>query len=61
LNERSQYHAQYLGGWDGAEICCGQIAGLISRIDSAEQVVKGIVEKISASIGELKGDFAESL
>ena len=37
LNAHSQYHAQHLGEADRAEICCGQVAGLIDDIPSARE------------------------
>lgn len=43
FTENSQYHAQVLGGIEHAEIHCGQVAGLIRSIASAEDIVKAIV------------------
>ena len=44
LAEHSQYHAQVLGDADHAEICSGQVAGLIKSIEHAGDVMKNIVE-----------------
>lgn len=54
LNSHSQYHAQHLGDAEGAELCCGQVAGLINRVESAEEVIQGIVDKIRPRFEELK-------
>jgi enoyl-[acyl-carrier protein] reductase II len=44
LADHSQYHAQSLGQAEHAEICCGQAAGLIKSIESAGDIIKGMVE-----------------
>ncbi len=54
ISEHSQYHAQHLGEAEDAEICCGQGAGLISEILSAEEVVKGIADNIFSRFEDLK-------
>lgn len=54
LSDHSQYHAQHLGDAEGAEICCGQVAGLISRVETANDVVQSIVNGISSRFDELK-------
>jgi len=48
-----QYHAQYLGDAEGAEICCGQVAGLINRVDSAQFVMEEIVKGMGTQLEEL--------
>ena len=63
LNEHSQYRSQYLGEADEAEICCGQVAGLISEMQGAGEVMNNVVQNISALFEELKrklSDFFES-
>ena len=63
LNEHSQYRSQHLGEADEAEICCGQVAGLISEVEGAEEVMNNVVDNISARFEELKrklSDFFES-
>jgi enoyl-[acyl-carrier protein] reductase II len=63
LNEHSQYRSQHLGEADEAEICCGQVAGLISEVQGAGEVMNNVVENISARFEELKrklSDFFES-
>lgn len=42
--DHSEYHAQVLGNADQAEICCGQVAALIKRIESVSDVMKNLVE-----------------
>lgn len=54
INEHSQYHAQSLGKADDAEICCGQVAGLIAEVKNAGEVMNDIVENISFRFEELK-------
>jgi len=54
LRDHSQYHAQHLGDAEGAEICCGQGAGLIGRVETAEEVIQGIVKNILSRFTELK-------
>ncbi len=54
LNAHSQYHAQHLGDAAGAEICCGQAAGLISRVETVSDVVQSIANDINARFDELK-------
>jgi NAD(P)H-dependent flavin oxidoreductase YrpB (nitropropane dioxygenase family) len=56
-SEHDQYNAQHLGDADGAEICCGQIAGLIKEIDSAGKIMKDIVGKINSRFEELKASL----
>ncbi len=54
LNEHSQYHAQVLGDCDGAEVCCGQVAGLIERVVSAAEAIQGIVDRIPSTLQTLQ-------
>ncbi|MGD0624954.1 MAG: nitronate monooxygenase [Thermodesulfobacteriota bacterium] len=54
LNVHSQYRSQHLGDAEGAEICCGQVAGLIGRVDTANEVIQNIVNNISSRFDELK-------
>ena len=39
LANHSQYHAHYLGQSEQAEICCGQVAGIIKRLVSAGDII----------------------
>lgn len=57
--KHSQYHAQHLGMADEAELCCGQVAGLISGVKSAEEVMCDVVENISNRFEELKRKVAD--
>jgi len=54
LSEHSQYRAQFLGHAEEAEICCGQVAGLISEEQGANEVLRGLVDNISSCFEELK-------
>jgi len=53
-NEHSQYVAQVLGDAEGSEICCGQVAGMITNMVSATEVIQEIVNKIPSSLEELR-------
>ena len=59
LNEHSQYHSQHLGNADEAEICCGQVAGLISEVKSARGIMDDLVKTISLRFEELKGRLTD--
>ena len=61
LNEHSQYQAQNLGKADEAEICCGQVAGLITEVKSAADVMGDIVETIGSRFEALKHRLADIL
>ncbi len=61
LNEHSQYQAQNLGKADEAEICCGQVAGLITEVKSAAEVMDDIVANISSRFEELKHRLVDFL
>ena len=61
LSRHSQYHAQHLGKADAAEICCGQVAGLIDEVINAEDVMKGIVDNIGIYFETLKHRVADFL
>ena len=54
LNEHSQYRSQHLGEADGAEICCGQVAGLIDEVKDAGDVMNDVVGNLSSRFEELK-------
>ena len=58
LSEHSQYHAQHLGEADTAEICCGQVAGLITEVKGAGDVMADVVGAIGARFEELKQRIA---
>ena len=61
LEAHSQYRAQHLGEADRAEICCGQIAGLINEVKGAGEVMNGVVENIGTCFEELQNRIAEFL
>lgn len=52
--ENSQYHSQYLGRADDAEVCCGQVAGMIDAISGAGEVLADIVKGIGQRLEELQ-------
>jgi len=49
-SDHSQYHAQFLGDADQAEICCGQVASLIRSIESAENIIGDMIENVHVQI-----------
>ncbi|MGD8521129.1 MAG: nitronate monooxygenase [Desulfobacterales bacterium] len=61
LDEHSQYHAQHLGEADAAEVCCGQVAGMITEVKGAGDVMNDVVENISACFEDLKHRLTEFL
>jgi enoyl-[acyl-carrier protein] reductase II len=54
LAGHSQYHSQFLGQADDAEICCGQVAGLIRQVKPAREVVAEIVRDMQMKYTALK-------
>jgi NAD(P)H-dependent flavin oxidoreductase YrpB (nitropropane dioxygenase family) len=54
LGGHSQSHAQHLGDAQGAEICCGQAAGLIRSVERADEVVRRIVTNMGSCFEELR-------
>ncbi len=58
LEQHSQYHAQHLGHAEDAEICCGQAAGMITEVKSAEEVMNDIVAAIPLGLEKLKQRLA---
>lgn len=54
LADHSQYHSQFLGHADMAEICCGQVAGLINEIEGAGDIIHKLVEEVGFHIETLK-------
>ncbi|MHC4487306.1 MAG: NAD(P)H-dependent flavin oxidoreductase [Planctomycetota bacterium] len=61
LKQHSQYQAQQLGQADEAEICCGQVAGLITEVQSAGEVMNDVLENLSGCFEELKHRLAAFL
>ena len=59
LKQHSQYQAQQLGRADDAEICCGQVAGLINEVQTAGAVINDILEDLSERFDELKHGLAQ--
>jgi len=58
LAEHSQYPSQHLGDADNAEVCCGQVAGLIDSAPGAAEVIEGIIRNLSSVMEELKRKLA---
>ena len=54
LNDHSQYCSQHLGRAEDAEICCGQVAGMIHGEKGAGEVVKEIAEIINEKFEALR-------
>ncbi|MCG6878551.1 MAG: nitronate monooxygenase [Deltaproteobacteria bacterium] len=54
LADHSQYHSQFLGHADMAEICCGQVAGLVNEIEGAGDIIHKLVEAVGFHIEILK-------
>lgn len=60
LNRHDQYRSQYLGQAAEAEICCGQVAGLISEVPGADEVIRDVVGNIGLCFEKLKQKLAEA-
>ena len=58
LKQHTQYQAQQLGQAHEAEICCGQVAGLISEVQGAGEVMNDVIENLSGRFEELKNRLA---
>jgi NAD(P)H-dependent flavin oxidoreductase YrpB (nitropropane dioxygenase family) len=58
ISKSSQYRAQVLGDVDGAEVSCGQVAGLITGVVSAAEVVQDVVNGVPSLLEELKRKIA---
>jgi enoyl-[acyl-carrier protein] reductase II len=54
----NQYAAQHLGDADNAELCCGQVAGLIESAPTAAEVISEIIRNVSAVMEEVKRKLA---
>ena len=57
----SQYHAQVLGDAEHSEVCCGQVAGIIGKVQSAGDIIEEIVKGIRTFQGELTHKLAAFL
>jgi len=58
MNQHSMYQALVLGDTDDSEIPCGENAGLINRVVSANEVVSSIINNIPFIMKKLKGKLA---
>jgi len=58
MNQHSMYQALVLGDTDDSEIPCGENAGLINRVISANEVVSSIINNISSIMEKLKSKLA---
>ena len=54
LNEHGQYQSQCLGEAGDSEICCGQVAGLISEAPAAGEVIEEIAGSIRSRFKDLQ-------
>ena len=54
LNAHSQYHGQHLGEVEDSEVCCGQVAGLIDKVNGAQEVIEDIAKDINSCFEDLK-------
>ena len=61
LSEHSPYNAQVLGDFEGSEVHAGQVAGLITSVVSASEVIQDIVNAMNSSLEELKHKLADFL
>lgn len=61
IYEHSQYVAEVLGDAEGSEICCGQVAGLITGVLSAAEVIQNIVNRVPSLVEELQRKLATFL
>jgi enoyl-[acyl-carrier protein] reductase II len=59
LDAHSQYHGQHLGEVQDAEVCCGQVAGLINTVKSAQEIVEEIATDINTRFEDLKKRMTE--
>jgi enoyl-[acyl-carrier protein] reductase II len=59
LGEHSQYRSQCMGEAGESEICCGQIAGLISEVKTASDVMDDITGNIASRFEELRLKLGE--
>ena len=61
VREHGQYHSQCLGDADNAEICCGQVAGMIRQVDPAGKVIEEIIGRMGSRLAELKNRLPEKI
>lgn len=59
LDDHSQYPGQHLGDADNAEVCCGQVAGLIGDVPAAEEVINDIIKNLFSVLEEVKQKLAD--
>jgi enoyl-[acyl-carrier protein] reductase II len=58
LSGHGQYHSQFLGQADEAEVCCGQVAGLIDEVGTAGDVMTDIVNGLGRELKTLSDRLA---
>jgi len=61
LDAHSQYQGQHLGDVEGAEVCCGQVAGLIDSVKGAQEIIEDIAKQINTCFKDLKKKINEFL
>ena len=54
LDDHSQYPGQHLGDADNAEVCCGQVAGLIDDVPEAAEVIGKMIKNLSVVFENVK-------
>ncbi len=54
LDNHSQFHGQHLGMAKDAEVCCGQVAGLIRSIQGAGEIIADIAGAMESRFEALK-------
>jgi enoyl-[acyl-carrier protein] reductase II len=57
-SEYSQHRAIVLGDAENSEVSCGQVAGMITSVVSAEKVIQDIVEALPLALEELSHKIA---
>jgi NAD(P)H-dependent flavin oxidoreductase YrpB (nitropropane dioxygenase family) len=58
LAKHSQFAGQHLGDVGNAEVCCGQVAGLIDSVPGAADVISRIIQNMSSVVEEAKRKLA---
>lgn len=53
LEENGQYQSQHLGRAEDAEVCCGQVAGLINDVLPAEELMQRLIADIKKCFDDL--------
>ncbi len=54
INAHGQYYAQHLGRAEEAEICCGQVAGLINEVPPARELIDSLIADLEKRFSALE-------